>query len=69
MKIYKVKDINGDIAYIEANDVVTDYEAKMINFYSKRMLVGKIPINRLAFMGVVDGKKDEYDKEELNNET
>ena len=31
--------------------------------------VGKIPINRLALLGVVDGKKDEYDKEELNNET
>lgn len=69
MKIYKVKDINGDITYIEANEVTTDYEAKMINFYSKRMLVGKIPINRLALLGVVDGTKDEFDKEEKLDET
>lgn len=69
MKIYKVKDINGDITYIEANEVATDYEAKMINFYSKGMLVGKIPISRVAIIGTVDGIKDKYDKEEPLNET
>lgn len=64
MKVYKIKDVNGDILHIEANEVTTDYDAKVINFYSKGMLVGKIPISRLAFMGTVDGIKDKYDKEE-----
>lgn len=69
MKVYKIKDTNGDIIYIEANEVTTDYDAKVINFYSKRMLVGKIPISRLAFIGTVDGTKDEYDMEDKLNET
>lgn len=64
MKIYKIKEVNGDITYIEANELTTDNESKMINFYSKGMLVGKIPISRIAIIGTVDGIKDEYDKEE-----
>ena len=69
LKIYKIKEVNGDITYIEANEVTTDNECKMINFYSKGMLVGKVPISRLAILGTVDGKKDEYDKEEKLDET
>lgn len=37
---------------------------KIINFYAKGMLVGKMPLGRLAYMGTVDGIKDSYDKEE-----
>lgn len=58
MKIYKIKEVNGDITYIEANEITTDNESKMINFYSKGMLIG-----------TVDGIKDKYDKEESLNET
>ena len=69
MKIYKIKEVNGDITYIEANEITTDNESKMINFYSKGMLIGKVPISRIAIIGTVDGIKDKYDKEELLNET
>lgn len=64
MKIYKIADTSGNIIYMEANEVTTNYDAKIINFYSKGMLVGKMPLGRLAYMGTVDGIKDSYDKEE-----
>ena len=63
MKIYKIKDTTGDINYVEANRVSTDSNGKVINLYSKDMLVFKIPIDNLMYMGVVGGEKDEFDTE------
>lgn len=61
MKEYKVRFINGDCAYIQAERITTDYDLHLLNFYTENDLVAKIPLSQLMYMGMTNGTKEETD--------
>ena len=61
MKNYKVRFINGDSAYIEAERITTDYDLHLLNFYTENDLVAKIPLSQLMYMGMTNTTKEGTD--------
>ena len=64
LKKWEIKDTSGSFSLVTADQVITDSENKIINFYAEGELIAKYPITHIIRMGVLDEKL----KEEANNE-
>ena len=62
MKNYKVRFINGDSAYIEAEKVFID-DHNFVNFYTENDLIAKVPASQMMYMGLVDSTKEENEND------
>lgn len=62
IKNYKIRLISGDTLYVVAERVITDYELKILNFYTEDDLVCKILISQIIYVGLV--KSDEVKEAE-----